>query len=134
VTAAPSHAAYMTADHGVVLVPARVARVLVRQAGLEQYHVTHRGLDPELDAVLVALKLAGASWTVSAEEGEQRKPTEGESSSSWLTTREAADQLVVTDSRIRQECRAGRLDAELVGRTWRISRDDLARYRAARAA
>jgi excisionase family DNA binding protein len=118
----------------VVVVPSRIAALLVRHGGLARYHVENRGLDPELDDVLVALKVAAAAWAASVDGSDPRKPPEAEPFSAWLAPVEVADLLGLTDSRVRQEIRAGRLKAERVGRGWRVSRQDFEHYRAARAA
>lgn len=94
----------------------------------------NRGLDPDLDDVLVALKVASAHWSASVDGSDPRKPAEALPASASLAPTEAADLLGVTSSRVRQEIRAGRLKAERVGRHWQIGRLDLEHYRAARAA
>jgi excisionase family DNA binding protein len=48
-----------------------------------------------------------------------------------LTTREAAAQLGITDSRIRQLIRAGRLPARRMGRDWFVDEGDLRAFQPA---
>jgi len=42
-----------------VIVSGRAAAGLLRYAGLNEYHLNHRGEDAEIDETLVALKAAG---------------------------------------------------------------------------
>ncbi len=125
---------FVHGDGRVALVPWRVASVLVRQAGLEQYHRAHRGDDPEVDAVIVALKVAGLNWLASVGVSEPRKPAQAMRLSSWLSSTEVADQLGIGSPAVRLACREGRLPAQLVDGRWRISREDFEHWRAARKA
>lgn len=117
-----------------VHVPLRIASLLFRRAGLEQYHLTHRGQDPEADAVIAALKLADRRWRASVGVTDTRKPTEATPRSKWLKAAEVADQLGVTAAAVRLACRQERLPAELVDGRWRISREDFEHYRGSRSA
>ncbi|MFB9238682.1 helix-turn-helix domain-containing protein [Plantactinospora siamensis] len=128
--------------HGVdgpaVVVPARVAAWLERAAQLRAVRAQHRGADPEVDAVLVALATAAAAWrtTRHLDTGhgiEQRKQPEPEAGSA-LTTTQAAHLLGITDRGIRAAITGGRLTAQRVGDRWHIQREDLEHYRAGRAA
>jgi excisionase family DNA binding protein len=131
----PGPERYLRADHSSVDVPSRVARILLRQAGLADYHARHRGLDAEFDDVLVALKTAAAAWVErKPTEAPVRKSAEAAASSECMRVPEVADLLGVTQSRVRQACRAGLLTAERVGKAWAIQREHVERYRAARAA
>ncbi len=73
------------ADH--VLVPRRVAAWLDREAGLDRLRVEVRGQDPEIDAVLVALRLAALAWRGSVTGTDDRNPPEPVAESSVMTTR-----------------------------------------------
>lgn len=128
----PEH--YVHADGQVVIVPARVARRLVQVFLLDRYHVEHRGEDPELDAVIVALRVAGLKWATSVGVSEPRKPAQAMSLSSWLSSTEIAGQLGIGPPAVRLACREGRLPAELVDGRWRVSREDFEHWRAARKA
>jgi excisionase family DNA binding protein len=130
-------AAYVHGDGAVVVVPARTAAWLERYADLRALRIRHRGADPEVDAVLVALAVAAAAWR------EQRAGTasgtavdEGAepAASSQLTTAEAGDLLGVGARAVRRAISEGRLPAERHGDVWRIDREDVEHYRAARAA
>ncbi len=46
-----------------------------------------------------------------------------------LTTAEAADQLGVSARRVRQFCRAGRLEAQKIGRDWIVLQADLNQFK-----
>jgi hypothetical protein len=127
--------------HGIngpcAVVPGRVAAWLERHADLRRIRSEARGADPEVDAVLVALATAAAAWRASVDGSEPRKLTEAVAQwPKWMNTSQVADRLGVSASRIRQECRTGRLDAEDQGRPlgWRISREAFEHYKETRVA
>ena len=119
-----------------VTMPGRVAALLHSRLDLGRLRTEVRGIDPEVDAVLMALHISALKWRTSVGASEPRKSTETATPSEWMSTQEVADQLGVTSSRIRQECREGRLKATNKGRPlgWQIHREDFEHYRAARAA
>ena len=126
---------YVNGIHGPsVEIPGRVAAWLERHATLTRIRIAHRGSDPEVDSVLLGLHRVALLWRDSVNGNTPRKPTEEPPPCPWLTTTQAADQLGITDSRIRQDIRAHRLAAEQVDRRWRITREDFEHYKAARAA
>ncbi|WP_432051123.1 helix-turn-helix domain-containing protein [Verrucosispora sp. NA02020] len=123
-------------------VPARVAAWLERAAGLRELRAQHRGVDPEVDSVLVALATAGAAWRtthlVSSDPTtgrgtDQARQPEPEAVSA-LTTTQAAHLLGITDRGVRTAITTGRLRAQRIGDRWHIDREDLEHYRAGRAA
>ena len=119
----------------VAVVPGRVAAWLERHADLRRIRTEARGVDPEVDAVLVALALAAATWRTSATGSNLAKSAEVEAPSAlWLTSSQAADHLGIGDRAIRLAIAERRLPAEKVGGQWRINREDIEHYRAARAA
>ncbi|MGW3854732.1 helix-turn-helix domain-containing protein [Micromonospora arida] len=125
-------------DGPTVVVPGRVAAWLERHANLRQIRTGHRGADPEVDSVLVALAVAAAAWRqqtgVSSDHGtDQRKQPEHESESR-LTTTQAANLLNITDRGVRAAIARHRLNAQRVGDQWLIDREDLEHFRAGRAA
>lgn len=125
-------------DGPAVVVPARVAAWLERVARVAQLRIDHRGIDPEVDSVLVALGVAATAWRVnqgiSTDQGTgQRKEPELAAGSS-LTTTQAANLLHITDRGVRAAIASGRLDAQRVGDQWLIDREDLEHFRAGRAA
>jgi excisionase family DNA binding protein len=121
----------------VVLVPARIAAILVNRAGLARYHHDHRGLDPELDQVLVALRDAGHRWAAA----HSANPTTStntvqppEARSPWLSTTEAARQLRMTPQGVTRALREQRLDGLVVGGRWLLNPEDVAHFAARRSA
>jgi excisionase family DNA binding protein len=128
------------AEGPAVLVPARVAAILERHADLTALRVRVRGLDPEASAVLEALRAAALCWRSSAlapqsGTGDDRDAEPAPESMEWLTTGEAADQAGVTSRAIRRAIEDGRLPASTTaGGHNRISPEDLAHYKAVRAA
>lgn len=121
----------------VVVVPARVATWLLRRAGLEAYHRDHRGADPEVDAVLTALKVADRAWRAAqgADQGTGADSTRSEQTGCpWLSTREAAARLGITDRAVRKAIAGGRLKADWVGGVHALDPEDVALYRPRRVA
>ncbi len=120
--------------HGsVVVVPERAAAWLVQHADLRSLRVSARGHDQEIDAVLMALTLAGLKWAADVDGSDPRKRTEIAPQSEWMDPEEVATVLNVSSSRVRQELRSDRLKGEKRGRAWRIHRTELEHYRAAQA-
>lgn len=118
-----------------VMVPARVAAWLEVRAGLSSVRARARGNDPEVDAVLLALRIAGLAWRTSATGSEvEPEPEVPRESSQWLSTGQAAGLLGITDRAVRLAIREGRLEAQQVAGRYRISRPNFEHYRAARAA
>lgn len=119
----------------VVILSGRVCAYLNRYANLERFRIEHRGSDPEVDHALVAMKIAALNWSASATGStEAARPEVGASSETWMSTEQAATALGITSRAIRQAIAEHRLNATLVGRTWRINKEDIAHYRANRSA
>jgi excisionase family DNA binding protein len=118
------------ADGPVVVITGRVAAWMLRFAGLEQYHAEHRGQDPEIDQALIAMKVVALSWRTSATGTRNAAAPELDAQSVWLSTKQAADALAMTDRAIRKAIRENRLKATTVGRAYRINREQLAHFKA----
>jgi excisionase family DNA binding protein len=121
-------------DGPVVLVSARAAAWLIRYAELESYHQTYRGEDGEIDQTLIALKVAALSWRNAATGTRDAPKPELASESEWLSTKQAADALAMTDRAIRKAIREQRLQATTIGRAYRINREQLAHFKARKGA
>ena len=117
-------------DGAVVLVTGRAAAWLLRYAELDHYHANHRGEDPEIDQTLIALKVAALSWRESATGTKSATSAELTTQLQWLSTKQAADALAMTDRAIRKAIRENRLKANRVGRAYRINREQLAHFKA----
>lgn len=117
-------------DGPVVLISARAAAWLIRYAELERYHEGHRGEDAEIDQTLIALKVAALSWRNTATGTKSAAKPELAAQLEWLSTRQAADALAMTDRAIRKAIRENRLKATMVGRAYRINREQLAHFKA----
>jgi excisionase family DNA binding protein len=130
-------AAYLHGLDGSVRVPGRIAAWLVRRAGLSDLRLSMRGVDPELDAVMEAIVMTAAAWRLqrgaTSDLGSEQGKHPDVSSGSTLTTTEAADLLGVSSRAIRLAIADSRLDARASGGVWLIDREDLERFRAARA-
>jgi excisionase family DNA binding protein len=128
-------ARYLHANRQVVVVPARVAAFLDRAADLTRIRGQVRGADPELDAVLTALREAAMAWRGSVSAGTNRAPiAEPVAQLPWVDSQTAAAALGISDRGIRKAIAEGRLQATRVGGRWRINREDVEHYRAARRA
>jgi hypothetical protein len=117
---------------GMVIVPARVAAWLTREARLDELRVRTMGTDPEVSAVLVALARAGAEWRSSVLGTSIAEPAEPIPSSTPMTTSDVADQLEITERGVRKAIATKRLRAELVGDRWSIAPEALAHFKASR--
>jgi excisionase family DNA binding protein len=117
-----------------VVVPARVAAWLETRLDLRRIRTDVRGADPELDAVLLDLAVVAQTWRSRVNASDRAEPSQADALLPWLTVSEAADQLGVTGSRVRQLVHTNALPAEQVDRRWRINRLDFEHYKAARAA
>lgn len=120
---------YLHAGGRVVLVPARVCEFLNRMASLDAYSRQFRGVDPEIDNVLQAVRLSGQVWRKDYAGTNRTTREELTAPSQWLTTKAVATQLGITDRGARKACAEGRIEAELINGKWRVSREALQRYR-----
>lgn len=120
----------------VVVIPARVCAWLERHARLNEVRIRERGSDPEVDAVLVALRLAALTWRTTATGSPvAAKPEEPASlNQMWFSSREAADRLGVTDRAVRLAIQERRLNAASINGRWRITKEDIEHFAAAKAA
>lgn len=119
----------VAADGPEVLVSGRVAAYLLRHAGLDQWRREHRGEDPEVDNTLVALTVVALKWRGSATGTQQAARPELNPQSEWLSTSQAATQLGITDAGVRKAIRERRLDANQIGRSYRINLEQLAHFK-----
>lgn len=119
----------------VVVIPARVCAWLERHARLNEVRIRERGSDPEVDAVLVALRLAALTWrTTATGTPVAAKPEPASELNQWLSTTQAADILYITDRAVRLAISEKRLPATFVNGRWRITREDTQHFAAAKAA
>ena len=125
---------YIHGEHGrIVVVPGRVAAWLEKRCNLNQLRISVRGCDSEVDSVLMAVHLAALEWRSAAtgtETAASAEPTA--TSEAWVTTTQAAGLLGISDRAVRKAIAEGRIAATRVGNAWRIAREDLEHYRAAR--
>ncbi|MFJ5693316.1 helix-turn-helix domain-containing protein [Arthrobacter sp. NPDC093125] len=128
--------AYVHGVNGpVVVIPARVCAWLERHAKLNEVRIQERGADPEVDAVLVALRLAALTWrTTATGTPVAAKPEVAPDLNQWLSTGQAADRLGITDRAVRLAIQEQRLHATNVAGRWRITREDLEHFSAAKNA
>ncbi|WP_373461515.1 helix-turn-helix domain-containing protein [Pseudarthrobacter sp. W1I19] len=113
----------------VVVVPARVCAWLERHARLNQVRIENRGADAEVDAVLVALRLAALTWRSTATGSPVAvKPEATADLNQWLSTTQAADILYITDRAVRLAISENRLPATQVNGRYRIRREDVQHF------
>ena len=123
----------------VVVVPASVAAWLIVRTDLPARRIEHRGTDPQVDAVLGALTVAGLGWRTSTTsavasaggsavviEAEVAPPLEP------MNTSRAADVLGITDRGVRLACNQGRIPATRVDGRWQLDPAGVAAYRRTR--
>lgn len=124
--------------HGVaapiVIVPARVATWLERYAGLNDLRIRARGNDPEVDSVLQALHRAALHWRTTVTGTNQAPAPEEPAQSKWYSTTEAAERLGITDRAVRLAITQKRMGATNLNGRWRITSEDIAHFKAAKAA
>ena len=123
----------------IVVVPGRIAAWLLSRAGLADYHRAHRGDDPEVDQVLVALKLAAHAWrerTTGTDHGtrEANTPPQDAPSPRWLTTTATAQLLGITSRAVVKAIAVCRLPAVWSAGRWWIDPEDVEHHRARRTA
>ncbi|MDQ1201086.1 helix-turn-helix domain-containing protein [Rhodococcus sp. SORGH_AS_0303] len=108
----------LTSD-GSVIVPPRIARWLDGQSGMTaDRRIRLRTTDREAYVVLTALYLAAiGSANGTKDDASQRYRQDY---NQWVSTKEAAAMLDVTDRCIRKWCATGRIHAEQVGARWLV--------------
>jgi excisionase family DNA binding protein len=118
-----------------VVISARTAAWLERYAGLTSLRVRVRGTDPDISRQLEEIRYAAMAWRGSATGSQVAAGAEPPTQSGvWLTSGQAASLAGVSSRAIRKAISTGRLSATAVDGRYRISREDLEHYRAARAA
>lgn len=118
-------ARHITPD-GSVTVPQRIAHWLESQAGLTaDRRINLRITDPSAYEVLAALHLAALSHRSGNGTKTAGAQPDPQDLTPWMTAREAAERLGVTDRAIRKWCQAGRLPAIRHGHRWLINRQHL---------
>lgn len=117
----------------VVIVSARVAAYLNKYAHLDDFRISIRGTDKEVDDILVALRYADVWWRNSVTGTKPSSSREPRSQSEWLTTRQAALKANITQRAIRKAIEEKRLEAKRIGNMWQIAQIDLQHFLAQRA-
>jgi excisionase family DNA binding protein len=126
---------YVTGNHGPgVEIPGRVAAWLESHLDLRRVRTDARGLDVEVDSVLADLHRVALVWRASATGSATTPPPEATPLLGWMSTTQAASLLKITDRAVRLAIQEHRLPAQQLAGRWRITREDVEHYRAARAA
>lgn len=120
-------------DGPVVIVPARVAAVMVRTREFSKWRTQAREMaDAELYYVLNDLYTAGMTWDAEAGEPMPKVHTPVvRSARDWISTSQAATITGLSERGVRDACKRGRLKAERVGGQWNIDTISAKQYRAA---
>lgn len=113
---------------------ARACAWLEHYANLTALRVRVRGTDLEISKQLEDIRVAALHWRSSATGTERDTEPELAAKSEWLSTGQVAHELMITDRAVRKAIAEERLPATVIGGRYRISREDLEHYRAARAA
>ena len=119
----------------VVVVPARIARKLLRDAGVAAYYEAHRNEDLEFDAVVQAFKGAAVTLTsvpasvsgTSVDDVPEVPPPSERLV--LLSCSEAAGLLGISPRAVRMACEQGRMKSQQVGGRRLIDREDVEAYR-----
>ncbi|MDI2127949.1 helix-turn-helix domain-containing protein [Yinghuangia seranimata] len=123
--------AYVHGNGAVVIVPGRIAALLDKLVDLTRLRIDVRGQDPELDNVLVALRVAALAWRASV--GGHTERTTPDPMPAWITTGQTADLLGVDPRHVRRLAAGGRLAGrQLPHGAWLIERESAEHYRAVR--
>ena len=117
-----------------VVVPGRVAAWLESRLDLRRVRTDARGADPEVDAVLSDMHRLALVWRASATGSATTPPPEATPLLGWMSTTQAASLLKITDRAVRLAIQEHRLPAQQLAGRWRITREDVEHYRAARKA
>lgn len=119
----------------VVVLPGRVCAWLERYAKLNEVRIQNRGVDAEVDAVLVAVRVAALAWRDSATGSPvAAKPEAPTDLKKWFTTTQAGDKIGITDRAVRLAIKERRLKASNIDGRWRIALEDIEHFKAAKAA
>ncbi|OZF57016.1 helix-turn-helix domain-containing protein [Rhodococcus sp. 14-2470-1a] len=130
-----THESYLHGLAGVeVTLPGRVAALIESRCNLRELRVALRGQDREVDEALLAISLAALHWRTSATGSPTAAQPEETPRSQWYSTGEAADILYLSDRAVRLAITEKRLNATRVGKRYRINREDLEHFKAARSA
>lgn len=121
-------------DGPAVVLNARACAWLERYARLSDLRVRVRGTDPEISRQLEEIRYAAMAWRGSATGTKEAAKPEPATQLEWLSTGQAADLLGIGDRAVRKAIAETRLNATEVAGRYRISREDVEHYRAARAA
>lgn len=115
----------------VAVVPGRVAAWLVRRLQLDRVRAEIRGQDPEVDAVLVGLTVAGAAWRArtGSAAGTTVAPTSEPAGEYPLSTKDAADRLGLSTRAVTKAAKAGRLGGHQRDGRWYFNPADIEIYR-----
>lgn len=117
-----------------VEIPGRVAAWLESKLDLRRVRTDVRGIDPEVDSVLADLHRVALVWRASATGSATTPPPEATPLLGWMSTTQAASLLKITDRAVRLAIQEHRLPAQQLAGRWRITREDVEHYRAARKA
>lgn len=121
-------------DHSS-LITGRVAAILHERLDLAGLRTAALGRDPELYDQLLSLHESALEWRASATGSEVApEPEVPRELSQWMSTGQVASLLGITDRAVRMAIARSALKATEVGGRYRIAREDMEHYRAARAA
>lgn len=117
------------------MITGRVAAIFHERLDLAGLRMSARGRDPELYDQLLSLYESSLEWRASATGSEvAAEPEVPRESKQWMSTGQVASHLGITDRAVRMAITRSALKATQVAGRYRITREDMEHYRAARAA
>lgn len=119
-----------------LVISAETAYLIETLGDMKKLRARVRGRYPHISQELLDLRTVAMSFDPQRlPEAEVDFPeVAAESEAGWLSSQRAADLLGMTDRGVRLACSEGRLEAEQVGKRWRISQEAYQAFKAARAA
>lgn len=125
------HLVHGAGPDSFALIDGRVAAWLERRAGLDDFRLKSRGVDPQVDESLRALHIVAERFRrgFAPATTDATSPVPDASSDQWIATSTAAARLHVTDQAVRKALREGRLKGEQREGRWWIHVEELAHFK-----
>lgn len=117
------------------LITGRVAAIMYAELDMSSLRMRALASDPELYDQLLSLHESALEWRASATgSAVAAEPEVTRELKQWMSTGQVASHLGITDRAVRQAIARSALKATQVDGRYRITREDMEHFRAARAA